>query len=60
MPLVDSRLSFVPAARLRSDFICFIYPAYRTFKTLEGKFLGHQFDGVVEDQSIEVHRYWSE
>lgn len=52
-----------------SNFICFIYPAYRTFQTLEGKFLLpglptgveqlEQTPGdVEEDNAIEVHRYW--
>jgi hypothetical protein len=44
---------------LVSNFICFVYPAYRTFKTLEGKFLPEQqFEGIEENQSIEVHRFW--
>lgn len=41
------------------NFICFIYPAYMTYKTLEGNYLpAAQFDGIEEDRSIEVHRYW--
>jgi len=41
------------------NFVCFIYPAYQTHKTLEGRYLpGALFDGIEENHSIEVHRYW--
>lgn len=53
-PLVSSHVVVI------SNFICFVYPAYRTFKTLEGKYVAGHFEEVEENQSIEVHRYWSD
>jgi len=41
------------------NFICFVYPAYRTYKTLEGRGLSpSEFRRIDDDESIEVHRFW--